>query len=83
MVPKHHILGELAVCKMQEKWLTVLREGPLDPVSEKMAQIIILLPAEYRTVFSGRTDASEERHDLTDTHTHTHTHTHTAQPTAH
>ena len=37
----------------------------------------ILLPAEYRTVFSGRTDASEERHDLTHTHAHTHTHTHT------
>ena len=42
------------------------------------------LPAEYVTVFSGRTDAPEVRCDLTDPPTHpptqTHTHTHTHRP---
>ena len=39
-------------------------------VSEKTPQIFLPpLPAEYVTVFSGRTDAPEVRCDLTDTQT--------------
>ena len=38
------------------------------------------LPAEYVTVFSGRTDAPEVRCDLTDPPTHPPTHTHTPTP---
>ena len=44
-------------------------------VSEKSPQIFRPpLPAEYVTVFSGRTDAPGVRFDLTDRQTHTHTH---------
>ena len=53
-------------------WLSM--EGVLDlrngAVSEKTPQILRPpLPAEYVTVFSGRTDAPEVRCDLTDRHT--------------
>ena len=61
-----------------EKWPTIhtavqrrvldLRNGA---VSEKTPQIFWPpLPAEYVTVFSGRTDALEVSFDLTDRHTH-------------
>ena len=43
-------------------------------ISEKSPQILRpLLPAEYVTAFSGRTEAPEVRCDLTDRQTHRHT----------
>ena len=47
-------------------------------VSEKTPQVFSpLLPAEYMTAFSGRTDTPEVRCGLTDRQTHTHTHIYT------
>ena len=56
------------------KWLTERMAFNNGAVSEKTPQIFgPPLPAEYVTVFSGRTDAPEVRCDLTDRQTDTQT----------
>ena len=65
----------LGATAFQYSWSLIMRMRTFrrknnGAVSEKKTHFFPPLPAEYVTVFSGRTDAPEVRLDLTDTHTH-------------